>query len=127
MSAGVVLRIALRHSLSRASVIHSKQAHRPGSKFAGKTRSELRLNNVVGVIQAHRRHEIAAVFDEEGPNLSKVGRKALIWRSRIVHAHLAEIRIDGGIEHQAVVQDELCVQARCSPGELCPESTGRRD
>jgi hypothetical protein len=55
--------------------------------------------------------EVAAVFDKERPHLREVGRRALIWDSGIVDAHLARVGVNGGVEDQAVVQDELGIEA----------------
>jgi len=60
---------------------------------------------------SYRGLEVAAVFNKERPHLREVGRKALVGDSRVVDAHLAEVRVDGGVEDQAVVQDKLCIQA----------------
>ncbi len=71
----------------------------------------MRLHDVVGVVQVDGRHEVAAVLDEERPHLGEIGRKALVGNRGVVDAHLAEVGIDGGVEHQAVVQDEFGIQA----------------
>ena len=110
MCARVGFRIVGGNSLSRASVIHAQDAHRPGAKLAGEPSAVLGLHDVVGVVQADGGLEVAAVFNEKRPYLREVGRKALIRDGRIVDADLAEIGVDGGIEHQAVVQDELCIE-----------------
>ena len=110
IGAGVVFRISGRNRLSRASIIHAQDAHRPWTKFPCKAGAELRLNDIVGVVQADRRLEVAAVFDEERTHFGEVGRKALVGDRRIIDADLAEIGVDRGIENQAVVQNELRVQ-----------------
>src|SRR6266853_4736173 len=107
----IEFRIAGRNGLSRTSVIDPEKAQRPWAELPGKASAILRLNNIVGVVEADRGLEVAAVFNKERPHLREVGRKALVGDSRVVDAHLAEVRVDGGVEDQAVVQDELCIQA----------------
>src|SRR5580704_10489645 len=111
MCARIGFGIAGGNSLSWASVIHTQNTECPWAKLPGKAGAILRLNNIVGVVQADRGLEIAAVFNKERPHLSEVGRKALVWDRGIVNAHLAEVGVDGGVEDQAVVQDELCIEA----------------
>src|ERR1700733_9486475 len=103
MCAGVEFRIAGRNSLSRAPVVHAEDAQRPWTQLPGKASAVLRLNNIVGVVQADRGLEVAAVFDKERPHLRKVGRKALVWDRGIVNADLAEVGVDRGVEDQAVM------------------------
>src|ERR1700733_3560326 len=110
MRAGIEFRIAGGPRLSRASVIHAEKAQCPGTELAGEPGAVLRFDDVVGVVEADRGLEVAAVFEKERPYLGEVRRKALVGNGRIVDADLTEIGVDGGIEDQAVVQDELCVE-----------------
>src|SRR4051794_36515389 len=110
MRARVRFRIGRRNGLARAPVVDAEDTQRPRAELSGKASAILRLNNIVGVVEADRGLEVAAVFNKERPYLREVGRKALVWNSRVVDPNLAEIRIDGGVEDQAVVQDELCIQ-----------------
>ncbi len=99
------------HHLARTAVVHAENSHRPVAQFAGEARAILRLHHVGRVVEVDGRHEIAAVLDKERPHFGEIGRKALVGDGGVVDAHLAEVGIDGGIEHQAVVEDELRIQA----------------
>jgi hypothetical protein len=110
--AGVGLGIAGRNGLAGPAVIDAKQAQCPGTGLAGEASAKLRARDVVGVIEIDRRLKIAAVLNEERAHFRKVRRKTLVGRSRIVHADLAEVRVERGVEHQAVVQNEFCVEPR---------------
>src|ERR1700722_10063426 len=110
MGTGVEFRIRGRNGFSRASIIYSQEAQRPGAELSREARAILRLNNVVGVVQADRCLEIAAVFDKKRPNFREVGRKPLIGDSRIVDPDLAEIGVNRGIENQAVMEDKLRIE-----------------
>jgi hypothetical protein len=102
--------VALDHRLAGTEVVDAQHSYGPAPQFARKPSAVLRLDDVVGVVEVDRSHEIAAVLDEEWPHFGEIGWKALVGNCRIVNADLAEVRIDRGIQHQAIVQDELGVE-----------------
>ena len=122
MRARSVLRIPGRNILTGTAIVHAQNAERPWAELARKPRAILRQHDVVGVVQVDRSHEIAAVLDKERPDLRKVGRKALVWRSRIVDAHLAEIWVDRDIQDEAVAQNKLRVQSGIGLQDACLEN-----
>src|SRR5437868_1237173 len=68
--------------------------------------------NTTGEHQVDWGCEVIAVLQEEGTFLGKEHFEALIDRDlRLVGLDLAEVRINGSIQHEAVVQDELGVEA----------------
>ena len=52
-----------------------------------------------------------SVLDEEGANLGEVGGETLVGNGGVVDTNLGKIGIDGGVEDQGVMEDELGVQA----------------
>ena len=55
--------------------------------------------------------------------------KALIWRGRVIDSYLAEVRIEGHVKYQAVMQDGLYVQTGVALESLVVEKrikTGSR-
>src|ERR1700688_2600353 len=58
-----------------------------------------------------RTGEVVAVFEKERALLWKEDGESLVDRDlRLVGLDLAKVRIDGGVEHEAVVNDELGVE-----------------
>src|SRR5512142_1015576 len=77
--------------------------------------------------QVNWRCEVIAVFQEKGTFLGEEHFEALIYRDlRLVGLDLAEVRINGSIQHEAVVQDELGVEAdiRFQPAALKERAIG---
>ena len=105
-------RITLNHSLAGRLIVCDQCANRPFINFSGQAHAIERIHNPPGKYQVERRREIAGIFLEEGPLLRKENLKPLVDRDLwIIRFHLPEVRIYRAVQHQAVFQDNLGIQA----------------
>src|SRR5262249_545144 len=106
------MRIGRRQSLARSTVVAAQHAHGPRTCLPGKPQSKLGMGYIARKDKVDRAGEVIAVLQKEWTLFRKEHREALIDGDlRLVGFNLAEVRIDGRIEHETVVQDELGVQA----------------
>src|SRR5689334_2273142 len=104
--------ISREYRLPRCTVVGQKCSNGPRPYFACEPRAVKRVHHASRENQVERSLEVIRIFLEEGPLLRKEHLKALVHRDlRIVRLNLAKIRIDGGIKHQAVFDDNLGVEA----------------
>ena len=101
-------RIARDHALARRAVIGQEGADGPWSYLAGQLDAVQRIDDAPRKHQIERRLKIAGVLLEERAFFRKENLEALVDRDLgIVRLNLAEVRIDGGVEHQAIFDDDL--------------------
>ena len=81
--------------------------------FSCQANAVFRVDDVARVDQEDRRAEVIRVLEKERPELGKVDRVTLVdGELGLIGFHIAEIGIDGSVEHDAVFDDELGFAAR---------------
>src|SRR5690349_13717984 len=96
-----------------AAIVRGHHAQRVWPISSRETDSGGGIADVTREKQIHRRAEIIFVLEEEGALLGKVHGVSLIHGDqRVLGLNLAEIRIRGHVEREAITEDELAVHAR---------------
>jgi len=73
------------------------------------------MRDVARVYEIDRRDEVIRILEKERPQLRKVNWVTLVHGElRLIRLGIAEIRIDGCIENNAVLQDDLGLSAGSS-------------
>jgi hypothetical protein len=104
--------IGWREGLAGCAIVARKQAHRPWARLSGESQAELGMRDPAREHQIHGKREIVTVLEEEWPLLWEEDFESLVNRDlRLIGFDLAEVGIDGSIEHEAAVQNELCIES----------------
>src|SRR5690348_9803851 len=105
------MRIGRRQGFAWSSIVTGENPHGPGATFPGQTQAEFRVADAAREHHVDWAGEVVAVLEEERTLFWEKHFEALVDGDlRLVGFDLAEIRIDGGVEHEAVVQDELGIE-----------------
>ncbi len=116
-------RIVVGHDQARGAVIGHERADRKAAESPGQASPELRIGNATGEEQIDGGGEVAGVLQEKRPLFREEDLEALADRNlRLVGFDLAEVGLGSKIEHQAVFEDELGIQATIHFGAACSEA-----
>ena len=101
-------RVAGRDCVARLSVIGCEQSNIRVADFAGHSNSVLRVHDGTCVDENDGRIEVAGILKEKWPQLRKVDGEALVdGELRLIGLDVAEIGVDGCVDHDAVFKDEF--------------------
>jgi len=110
--------IRVRHLAGRL-IVGPQGAHRPGARLAREADAELGIDDPPGEHQVDRGAEVVGVFEEERPLFREIHLEAAVDGDLgAVRFHLAEVGIDGHVEHEAVLEDHLGVHAAVEFGQV---------
>ena len=97
--------------LTRRLVVDHQRSDTPWSLLAREAQTRVRIRYAPGEYQRALGVEVIRVLDEERTPLVEAHLETLVHRHLgFVRLHLAEVRVQGGIQHQAVLKHELGVQ-----------------
>ncbi len=104
--------IVVRDRQAWGAIVRVECPDRVFPRLSREARSQLRVHDAAAEEQVDRRLEVAGVLQEERPPLRKEDLETLVHRHLgLVRLHLAEVRVCGQVEDQAVPEDSLEVQA----------------
>src|SRR5262252_2240578 len=96
-----------------AAIVRGHHAQGVRAISSGETNSSRGIADVAREKQIHRRAEIIFVLEEEWALFGKVHSVSLIHGDqRVLGLNLAEVRIGGHVEREAITEDEFAVHAR---------------
>src|SRR5690348_919109 len=99
------------HAFSRRLIVGEESPDGIMSYLAGEPDAIQGIGDVAGEKQVEGRLKKVCVLKKKGPLLREEDREPLIHRHlRLVGFHLAEVGIDGRVQHQAVFQHRLAVE-----------------
>ena len=97
--------------MPRRAIVGQHGANGPRACFAGETYAIQRIHHAPGKDKIQRCLKVVGVFLEEWALLRKENFKPLVHRNLgIVGFNLAEIRIESGVQHQAVLDYSFCIE-----------------
>ena len=104
-------RIGRVASLPGCFVVDQQRAETPGTELAGEAQSGAGIHDPAGEDQGTLGIEIVRILKEERPALVESHFETLVDRDlRFVGFHLAEVRVQGRVQHEAVLKHEFGIQ-----------------
>ncbi len=108
-----VERIFGRGRLAGIAIVDKERANVGIVDFPRHARAIGGVHDVARVDQVDGRGKIVCIFEEERAQFRKIDGVTLIHRElRLLRFHRTEVGIDGGVEHQALVENHLGFTAR---------------
>src|SRR6266851_868947 len=99
-------------SLPRPPVVDDQGAQRPFAELSRHARAELRVRDPARKKQIDRCRKESRIFNEERPLLREKNREALVDGDlRVVRFHLAEIRVQRGVERQRILGHKFRIES----------------
>jgi len=107
-----VKRVARRDGLSWLAIVGHKESDIRMVDLSRDADAVLGMHNAARVDEINGRNKVVGVLKKERPQLGKINREALIdgelW---LLGFDIAEVGIDGGVDNDAVLQDQLGLAA----------------
>ncbi len=105
--------IVWSHALARRLVIREKHSQCPRSELPGEPYAVFRVGNAARKHKVDGRFEKAGILQKERPLLREENLEALVHGDlRLVRLYLRKVRVDGGVQHQRVLEHDLRVEPR---------------
>ena len=103
-----VERIAGGDGLAGLAIVGDKESEIGVIDLSRHADAVLGMHDVARVDEIDGRDKVVGVLEKEGPQLGKVDGEALIdGELRLLGFDVAEVGVDGGVDHDAVFEDEL--------------------